>query len=180
MARLRALEICSGCGSVSTAAGKEAREHFGIADVEVFSVDGKPGTNASRVVDMLTYDWKNDELLRKFRHEREEGRTHQPAVRRLLGNVLPHTRATFAAGSALGRLSRAALPGSHQLFRPRELDRGEQGTTPPGLSTVHARNEPSALHRQLLQIRLEQMEEYLHLDKRAHVDARAQVSLQAA
>ena len=70
---LRVLEICSGCGSVSTAAGKEAREHFGIADVEVFSVDGKPGTNASRVVDILTYDWENDELLSKFRHEREEG-----------------------------------------------------------------------------------------------------------
>ena len=66
---LRVLEICSGCGSVSTAAGKEAREHFGIADVEVFSVDGKPGTNASRVVDMLTYD----ELLRNFRHMKEEG-----------------------------------------------------------------------------------------------------------
>ena len=69
---LRVLEICSGSGSVSTAAAKEAREHFGIEDVEIFSVDGKPGTNASRVVDLLTYDWENDELLNKFRHEREE------------------------------------------------------------------------------------------------------------
>ena len=70
---LRVLEICSGSGSVSTAAAREAREHFGIADVEVFSVDGKPGTDASRTVDILTYDWASDELLRSFRHEREEG-----------------------------------------------------------------------------------------------------------
>ena len=70
---MRVLEICSGCGSVSTAAAREAREHFGIADVEVFSVDGKPGTDASRTVDILTYDWASDELLRSFRHEREEG-----------------------------------------------------------------------------------------------------------
>ena len=57
---LKVLEICSGCGSVSTAAEKEAKENFGIADVEIFSVDGKPGTNASRVVDILTYDWASD------------------------------------------------------------------------------------------------------------------------
>ena len=43
-------------------------------------------------------------------------RTRKPSVRPLLGNVLPHTRPTFAAGSALGGLSRAALPGSHQLL----------------------------------------------------------------
>ena len=70
---LRVLEICSGCGSVSTAAGIEAQEDFGIADVEVFSVDGKPGTDASRTVDILTYDWASDELLRKFRHEQKMG-----------------------------------------------------------------------------------------------------------
>ena len=53
---LKVFEICSGCGSVSTAAAKEPNANFGITDVEIFSVDGKPGTNASRVVDMLTYD----------------------------------------------------------------------------------------------------------------------------
>ena len=73
---LKVLEICSGCGSVSTAAEKEAKENFGIADVEIFSVDGKPGTNASRVVDILTYDWASDELLRKFRHEQKKGVRH--------------------------------------------------------------------------------------------------------
>ena len=60
---LKVLEICSGCCSVSTAAGKEARENFGVDEVEVFSIDGKPNTNASRIVDVLTYDWENDELL---------------------------------------------------------------------------------------------------------------------
>ena len=68
---LRVLEICSGCCSVSAAARKEA-EDFGV-DVEVFSVDGKPSTNASRVVDILTWDWENDELLNKFRREQEDG-----------------------------------------------------------------------------------------------------------
>ncbi len=67
---LKMLEICSGCCSVSAAARKEA-ENFGI-EVEVFSVDGKPGTNASRIVDILTWDWENDQLLQKFR-EQEEG-----------------------------------------------------------------------------------------------------------
>ena len=70
---LRVMEICSGCCSVSAAAGKEAMEHFGVDEVEVFSVDGKPSTNATRVVDILTYDWENDELLNKFRHEQEDG-----------------------------------------------------------------------------------------------------------
>ena len=41
---LRVLEICSGCCSVSTAAGKEARENFGVDEVEVFSIDGKSNT----------------------------------------------------------------------------------------------------------------------------------------
>ena len=69
---LRVLEICSGCCSVSAAARKEALENFVIDEVEVFSVDGKPSTNATRVVDILTYDWENDELLNKFRHEGED------------------------------------------------------------------------------------------------------------
>ena len=45
-------------------------EHFGVDEVEVYSVDRKPSTNASRAVDILTYDWENDEMLNKFRHER--------------------------------------------------------------------------------------------------------------
>ena len=70
---LKILELCAGCKSVSTAAAKEARETFGIERVEVFSLDGKPGTNCSRCVDILTYDWTRDEELRSFREEREEG-----------------------------------------------------------------------------------------------------------
>ncbi len=70
---LRILELCAGCKSVSTAAAKEARETFGIERVEVFSLDGKPGTNCTRCVDILTYDWTRDEELRSFREEREEG-----------------------------------------------------------------------------------------------------------
>ena len=66
---LKILELCAGCKSVSTAAAKEARETFGIERVEVFSLDGKPGTNCSRCADILTYDW----TLRSFREEREEG-----------------------------------------------------------------------------------------------------------
>ena len=65
--------MCAGCKSVSSAAAKEARENFGIQDVQVFSLDGKPGTNWTRGVDILTYDWTRDEELRRFRAEREEG-----------------------------------------------------------------------------------------------------------
>ena len=61
---LKILEICSGCGSVSTHTAKEALE-LGIR-VEVFSVDGKPGTGATRVVDILSYDWAKDEELLRF------------------------------------------------------------------------------------------------------------------
>ena len=43
---LKILEVCAGCKSVSSAAAKEAREKFGIQDVQVFSLDGKPGTAA--------------------------------------------------------------------------------------------------------------------------------------
>ena len=70
---LKILEVCAGCKSVSTAAAKEARENFGILDVQVFSLDGKPGTNCTRCVDILTYDWTRDDELRTFREEREEG-----------------------------------------------------------------------------------------------------------
>ena len=59
--KLRILEICSGCHSVSTAADAEVRAIFGEAiEVEVFSVDGTPGTGASRVVDVLSHDWAAD------------------------------------------------------------------------------------------------------------------------
>ena len=70
---LKILEVCAGCKSVSSAAAKEARENYGIQDVQVFSIDGKPGTNCTRCVDILTYDWTRDEELRSFREEREEG-----------------------------------------------------------------------------------------------------------
>ena len=70
---LRILELCAGCKSVSAAAAKEARETFGIERVEVFSVDGKPGTDCTRCVDILTYDWARDDQLRAFREEQEEG-----------------------------------------------------------------------------------------------------------
>ncbi len=69
---LKVLEICSGCCSVSSAAGNEARENFGVDEVEVFSVDGKRSTNATRIVDILQWDWQNDELLNQFRYEQEE------------------------------------------------------------------------------------------------------------
>ena len=70
---IKILELCAGCKSVSAAAAEEACETFGIERVEVFSLDGKPGTNCSRCVDILTYDWTRDEELRSFREEREEG-----------------------------------------------------------------------------------------------------------
>jgi hypothetical protein len=69
---LKILEVCSGCGSVSAAAAKEA-ESFGI-ETQVFSVDGKPGAGATRTTDLLTYDWANDLQLQRFR-ESEEGAT---------------------------------------------------------------------------------------------------------
>ena len=71
---LKILEVCSGCHSVSAAAKQEAIENFGFARVEVFSVDGKPGTGAKRVVDVLTYEWERGEELRTFAEE-EEGTT---------------------------------------------------------------------------------------------------------
>ena len=72
---LRILEICAGCHSVSAAVTAEAQALFGEAiKVEVFSVDGKPGTGASRTVDVLTWDWAADEELKRFREE-EIGRT---------------------------------------------------------------------------------------------------------
>ena len=59
---LKNLEVCAGCHSVSAAAAKEARENFGILDVQVFSLDGKPGTNCTRCADILTYDWAREEV----------------------------------------------------------------------------------------------------------------------
>ena len=53
---LKILELCAGCKSISTAAAKDARETFGIERVEVFSLDGKPGTDCTRCVDILMYD----------------------------------------------------------------------------------------------------------------------------
>ena len=68
--KLCILEICSGCHSVSTAAAAEGRAMFGEAtEVEIFSIDGKPGSGASRTVDVLSYDWAADEELKKFREE---------------------------------------------------------------------------------------------------------------
>ena len=61
---LKILEICAGCGSVSTATAEAARE-LGV-EVQVFSIDGKPGTHATRMVDILTYDWASDEDLLRF------------------------------------------------------------------------------------------------------------------
>ncbi len=72
---LKTVEICAGCKSVSTAAALEAR-NFGIHDVQVFSIDGKPGTTCTRCEDILTYDWTCDDELRSFREEREEGVTY--------------------------------------------------------------------------------------------------------
>jgi len=69
---LKILEVCAGGGSVSAAAAAEARE-FGIQEVEIFSIDGKASARATRTVDVLTYDWENDEELTRFRNDREEG-----------------------------------------------------------------------------------------------------------
>ena len=69
---LRVLENCCGRGSVSAAMQKEA-EDFGVDAVEFLNEDGKPNTNVSRVVDVLIYNWKNDELLTKFRYKQEDG-----------------------------------------------------------------------------------------------------------
>ena len=54
---VRILEICSGCHSVSRAATLEILSLFGPeTQIDVFSVDGKPGTGATREVDILAYD----------------------------------------------------------------------------------------------------------------------------
>ena len=69
---VRILEIYSGCHSVSRATALEVRRLFGEETrVEVFSVDGKPGTGATREVDILSYDWGADEELARFRAEGE-------------------------------------------------------------------------------------------------------------
>ena len=55
---VRILEICSGCHSVSRATAREVQRLFGPeTQIDVFSIDGKPGTGATREVDILTYDW---------------------------------------------------------------------------------------------------------------------------
>ena len=71
---LKILELCAGCKSVSTAVAKEARETFGIERVEVFSLDGKPGTDCTRCADILTYDCTRDEELCSSFLPRGEGR----------------------------------------------------------------------------------------------------------
>ena len=54
---VRILEICSGCHSVSRATALAVRGLFGPeTQIDDFSVDGKPGTGATREVDILTYD----------------------------------------------------------------------------------------------------------------------------
>ena len=69
---VRILEICSGCHSVSRATALENRRLFGEeTKVEVFSVDGKPGTAATREVDILNYVWDQDEELARLRAEGE-------------------------------------------------------------------------------------------------------------
>ena len=73
---LKILDVCSGCGSVNSAAAAEARERFGVEGVEVFSLDGKPGTGATRVADVLTYDWEQDEDLTRFMKDEEDGATY--------------------------------------------------------------------------------------------------------
>ena len=69
---IRILELCSGCHSVSRATALQVRRLFGPeTQIDVFSVDGKPGTGATREVDILTYDWGADEELARFRAEGE-------------------------------------------------------------------------------------------------------------
>ena len=116
---LKVLEICSGCCSVSTAAGKEARENFGVDEVDVFSIDCKPNTNASRIVDVLTYDWENDELLNTFRREQEEGTqyvyyAHASPPCGMYSSMSCPTN--VAARSRVGRLGGAAVHGAHELL----------------------------------------------------------------
>ena len=73
---VRILEICSGCHSVSRATAREIWSIFGPdTQIDVFSIDGKPGTCSTREVDVLTYDWAADEELTRFREETEEGVT---------------------------------------------------------------------------------------------------------
>jgi hypothetical protein len=69
---VRILEICAGCHSVSRATALEVRSLFGPeTQIDVFSVDGKPKTGATREVDILTYDWEHDEELTRFRADGE-------------------------------------------------------------------------------------------------------------
>ena len=69
---VRILEICAGCHSVSRATALEVRSLFGPeTQIDVFSVDGKPKTGATRETDILTYDWENDLELARFRAEGE-------------------------------------------------------------------------------------------------------------
>jgi hypothetical protein len=69
---VRILEICSSCSSVSRATALEVRRLFGPeTQIDVFTVDGKPRTGATREVDILAYDWAHDEELARFRAEGE-------------------------------------------------------------------------------------------------------------
>lgn len=65
---LKILEVCSGSCSVSRFTAAEAYD-MGFDEVAVFSIDGKPGTGATRTADLLTYDYADDAELRAFRAE---------------------------------------------------------------------------------------------------------------
>ena len=65
---LKILEVCSGSCSVSRFTAAEAYD-MGFDEVAVFSIDGKPGTGATRTADLLTYDYENDAELQAFRAE---------------------------------------------------------------------------------------------------------------
>ena len=171
---LKILEVCAGCKSVSSAAAKEARENFGIQDVQVFSLDGKPGTNCTLCVDILTYDWTRDDELCSFREEMEEGARYI---------YYAHASPPCGPYSAManryrGSLSQrdlrwgdAALPGAYQLFRPRLLDGREQGSSRSGYPAFHASTGAAAKHSEFLPLWVEQVEGDFHLDQRAGLDA---------
>ena len=97
-------------------------EQFGVDEVEVFSVDGKPSTNTTRVVDVLTYNWENDELLNEFRHEREDGvryvfYAHASPPCGPYSSMSCPTQGPLAqrARCTLGRLCCAEVPGANAL-----------------------------------------------------------------
>ena len=172
---LKILEICSGCGSVSAATADAARE-LGVDDVQVFSVDGKPGTHATRTVDILTYDWASDEDLLRFMVP--EGTcifyAHASPPCGPYSSMAARYRGGLAARDLRwGDSVAQRCLDLHRLLPPALLDHRIAGAARPGLPALHAKPGAAALHGELLPLRNAAVEGNQHLDQPRDLETRA-------